>query len=101
MARSIPPPLASTVGLNPLRIYGGTIVVALSGLIEAGVGASCLPVALFVQQVKEGRMQMVATDPPAPAVSYDATFLKNPHSALGYAVADITRQCCNFDIKRG
>lgn len=89
------------VGMNPARIYGGNNVVALSGLIEAGVGSSCLPVALFVQQVKEGRMQMVTTDPPAPAVSYDATFLKHPHSALGYAVADIARQCCNFDINRG
>jgi hypothetical protein len=55
-----------------------------------------LPIDLFGQQVKERRMQVVRTDPPAPAVSYDAIFLKHPHSALGYAIAAIARRCCNF-----
>jgi DNA-binding transcriptional LysR family regulator len=84
------------IGIDPVRIYGGNNVVALSGLIEAGVGASCLPIDLFARQVREGRMQMVRTNPPAPSISYDAVFLKNPHSALGYAVADIAKRCCDF-----
>ena len=84
------------IGVDPVRIYGSNNVVALSGLIEAGVGVGCLPVDLFTRQVAEGRMQMVRTNPPAPGVSYDAVFLKHPHSALGYAVADIAKRCCDF-----
>ena len=84
------------VGADPTRIQGGNNVVALGSLIEAGVGASCLPVALFTQQVASGRMRKLITDPPAPEVRYDAVFLKRPHSALGFAVADIARRCCDF-----
>lgn len=83
-------------GLQPERIYGGNNVVALAGLISAGVGVSCLPVALFSKDVEAGKMQLVRTDPPAPSVVYFATFLKYPHSVLSYSVADIARACCDF-----
>jgi DNA-binding transcriptional LysR family regulator len=83
-------------GVNPERIYGGNNVVALAGLISAGVGVSCLPVALFEEEVAQGRLQLVVTSPAAPAVGYYCCFLK-ANSALGYSVADIARQCCAFE----
>lgn len=83
-------------GVNPERIYGGNNVVALAGLISADVGVSCLPVTLFQDEVAQGRLQLVQTSPPAPAVGYYCCFLKS-NSALGYSVADIARQCCTFE----
>jgi hypothetical protein len=60
------------------------------------VGVSLLPVDLFRQQIQNGLMQIVVTEPAVPAVRYDAVFLEQSHSALGYMVADVARRCCNF-----
>jgi DNA-binding transcriptional LysR family regulator len=83
-------------GIEPERIRGGNSAVAIGGLVAAGVGVSCLPVDLFEQQVKSRLIQIVRTDPPAPAVRYDAVFLKHPHSALAYDVAEVAQRCCDF-----
>jgi DNA-binding transcriptional LysR family regulator len=87
--------LWESAGVNPERVYGGNNVVALAGLISADVGVSCLPVALFEDDVAQGRLQLVETSPPAPVVGYYCCFLKG-NSSLGYGVADIARHCCNF-----
>ena len=85
-----------SAGVDPERICGGNNAVVIGGLVAAGVGVSLLPVDLFRQQIKNRLMQIVITDPPAPAVRYDAIFLKQSHSALGYMVADVARRCCDF-----
>jgi len=80
-------------GANPQKIYGGNNVFALGSLISAGVGISCLPVALFKREVELGKLQLVETTPAAPTVTYYCCFLKYPNSAIGYEVADIARRC--------
>ncbi|MGJ7499380.1 LysR family transcriptional regulator [Variovorax sp. ZT5P49] len=85
-----------SAGVNPERICGGNNAVAVGGLVAAGVGVSLLPVDLFRQQVQNGLMQIVMTDPPVPAVRYDAIFLKQSHAALGHVVAEVARRCCDF-----
>jgi len=85
-----------SAGVDPERICGGNNAVVMGGLVAAGVGVSLLPVDLFSQQIQNGLMQIVMTDPPAPAVRYDAIFLKQLHSALGTMVADVARRCCDF-----
>jgi DNA-binding transcriptional LysR family regulator len=85
--------LWESAGVNPERVYGGNNVVTLAALISAGIGISCLPVALFARELEQGRMATVETSPPAPTVDYFCCFLQHPNSALGYAVADIARQC--------
>jgi DNA-binding transcriptional LysR family regulator len=85
-----------SAGVNPERICGGNNAVVVGGLVAAGVGVSLLPVDLFRQQVQNGLMQIVMTDPPVPAVRYDAIFLKQSHSALGHMVAEVARRCCDF-----
>jgi DNA-binding transcriptional LysR family regulator len=91
--------LFEAIGADPVRMDGGNSSVALGGLVEAGIGVCCLPLALFVRQEAEGLMQRLATDPPVPAVRYSAVFLRHPHSALGYAAADIARRCCDFGVR--
>ncbi|MEH2492792.1 LysR family transcriptional regulator [Bradyrhizobium sp. AZCC 2230] len=85
-----------SAGVDPERICGGNNAVVVGGLVAAGVGVSMLPVDLFTQQIQSGLMQVVTTDPPTPAVRYDAVFLKQSHSALGYMVAEVARRCCDF-----
>ncbi|KJK21191.1 hypothetical protein UB46_28715 [Burkholderiaceae bacterium 16] len=75
-------------------------MVALAGLIEAGMGVSCLPLHLFDQQIRQKRLQVVSTEPPAPKITYYAAFLKQHQAVLGYAVADIARQCCDFSSRK-
>ncbi|AEI82446.1 transcriptional regulator LysR family (plasmid) [Cupriavidus necator N-1] len=83
-------------GVRPERLNGGNNIAALAGLVAAGVGISCLPVALFEDEIAQGRLQLVKTHPPAPSVAYACYFLKYPHSALGYSVAEIAKQTCTF-----
>jgi DNA-binding transcriptional LysR family regulator len=85
-----------SAGVDPQRICGGNNAVVVGGLVAAGVGVSLLPVDLFTQQIQNGLMQVVTTEPPAPAVRYDAIFLKQTHSGLGYMVAEVARRCCEF-----
>ncbi|MBD9667104.1 LysR family transcriptional regulator [Variovorax sp. VRV01] len=84
--------LWESAGVQPDRIYGGNNINALAGLISAGVGISCLPVAMFTQEIERGQLQLVQTEPAAPQVLYYFCFLKHLHSALGYGVADIARR---------
>ncbi len=83
--------LWQSAGVKPERIYGGNSVHTLAGLISAGVGISCLPIVMFKQEMLRGELQLVATRPAAPSVTYYCCFLKHMHSALGYAIADIAR----------
>lgn len=83
-------------GVRPERLNGGNNIVALAGLVAAGVGISCLPVALFEDEIAQGKLQLLKTHPPAPSVAYACYFLKYPHSALGYSVAEIAKQTCTF-----
>jgi DNA-binding transcriptional LysR family regulator len=85
-----------SAGVDPERICGGNNAVVVGGLVAAGVGVSLLPTDLFRQQIQNGLMQIVMTHPPAPMVRYDAIFLKQSPSALGYMVADVARRCCDF-----
>ncbi|SOZ19506.1 LysR family transcriptional regulator [Cupriavidus taiwanensis] len=86
-------------GLQPERIYGGNNVVALAGLVAAGVGISCLPVSLFSKEVAQGKMELIETSPPAPSVRYVCVFPQHPNAEMGYSVAEIARQCCTFSIE--
>ncbi|MBP0622395.1 LysR family transcriptional regulator [Cupriavidus consociatus] len=86
-------------GIEPQRINGSNSLVTLAGLVEAGVGVSCIPLRLFNHEIREQRIQVVKTDPAAPSLTYYAVFLKQHQAALGYAVADMARQCCDFEAK--
>lgn len=57
-------------GVHPERIYGGNNVNALAGLISAGVGVSCRPIAMFTQEIERNQLQLVKTTPAAPEVPY-------------------------------
>jgi DNA-binding transcriptional LysR family regulator len=89
--------LWEAAGVQPDRIYGGDNVNALAGLISAGVGISCLPLAMFEQSARAGRLQLVLTRPEAPSVSYYCCFLKNMRSALGHGVADLARRTYSLE----
>ncbi len=86
--------LFKQVGAEPTRLGGSRSIITLAGLIEAGIGVSCLPRAFFTGEVTEGRLQVLETDPPAPSVRYCAMYPER--SAQGLAVAELARECCDF-----
>jgi len=88
--------LWESAGVWPERIYGGNSVKALAGLISAGVGISCLPVALFKSELRAGTLELVRTSTPAPSISYSCCFLKNANATLGYRVSEVARECSTF-----
>lgn len=88
--------LWESAGVRPERIYGGNSVQALAGLISAGVGVSCLPIALFKNEIRAGSLDLVKTSTPAPSVSYSCCFLKHPNAALGHRIAEVARDCSTF-----
>ncbi|SCU75334.1 conserved hypothetical protein [Cupriavidus necator] len=90
--------LFEQVGVEPTRLGGSRSIITLAGLIEAGIGVSCLPREFFTNEVAQGRLQIVETDPPAPAVRYCAIYPE--HAALGLAVAELARECCDFSRMR-
>lgn len=79
-------------GVEPERIYGGNNIHALAGLIAAGVGISCLPMAMFAQELERGELTLINTTPAAPQVPYHFCFLRHLHAALGYGVSDIAKR---------
>jgi len=79
-------------GVQPERIYGGNNVNALAALISAGAGISCLPIALFKQEIARGELHLIETVPGGPQVPYHFCFRQHLHSALGYGVADIAKR---------
>lgn len=84
--------LWENAGVQPMRVYGGNNVNALAGLISAGIGISCLPVAMFEHEINRGTLHLVTTTPEAPSVTYNCYFLKHLHSALGYTISEIAKQ---------
>lgn len=92
--------LFAQVGAEPTRLGGSSSFITLAGLIEAGVGVSCLPRAFFSREIGSGRLQIVETEPPAPQVRYCAMFLEQAQAALGFAVAGLARECCDFSGSR-
>ncbi len=83
-------------GVQPERINGGNNIVALAGLVAAGVGISCLPLPIFEKEIAQGKLRLIKTNPPAPSVTYSCYFPRYPNSALGYSVAAIAKQTCTF-----
>ena len=90
--------LWESAGVRPERLNGGNNIVALAGLVSAGVGISCLPVPLFEASLARGDLELLKTQPEAPTVDYACYFLKYPHSALGYNVAEIAKRTCTFQL---
>ena len=90
--------LFASAGLQPRQVFGSNSLVALAGLIESGIGIACLPNALFRNLVEASRLAIVKTSTPAPNATYCVAFLKEPRAALGYAVASVAKQACNFSL---
>lgn len=87
--------LFASAGLAPHQVFGSNSLVALAGLIESGIGVSCLPSSPFADLVRQGRLQVIESTTP-PKASYFLASLKRHPSRLYGAVADIARETCRF-----
>jgi DNA-binding transcriptional LysR family regulator len=87
--------LFSSAGLAPRQIFGSNSLVALAGLIESGIGVSCLPRSLFGDLIKQNRLQIIESATPPKAMYYMA-FLKQQHSGLYSDMAQVAKESCSF-----
>lgn len=87
--------LFASAGLAPQQVFGSNSLVALAGLIESGIGVSCLPQSIFGDLVQQNRLQIIDSTTP-PKMVYYMAFLTKRQSELYYAVADIAKETCRF-----
>jgi DNA-binding transcriptional LysR family regulator len=71
-------------------------LVALAGLAVAGLGVTYLPRHCFDRLVDDGKLSILKTQLALPAVPYAAMYRNDRPSKFVTAVADLTRQCCDF-----
>lgn len=87
-------------GIEFNHVYGSNSLFALLALIRAGVGISCLPRGLFVEEIERGEFQEVTLEVPPAAVNYHLAFLKHGRTALIDTLADLARQSTQGDASR-
>ncbi|MCS4249648.1 LysR family transcriptional regulator [Pseudomonas sp. BIGb0164] len=87
-------------GIEFNHVYGSNSLFALLALIRAGVGISCLPRGLFVDEIERGEFQEVTLEVPPAAVNYHLAFLKHGRTALIDTLADLARQSTQGDARR-
>jgi len=80
-------------GVEYSKVYGSNSLFALASLIRAGVGASCIPKALFQGEIDSGAFQEVHLETGIEKVDYHFAFLKHNHPSLGFLIGDLARQC--------
>lgn len=78
-------------GIEFNHVYGSNSLFALLALIRAGVGISCLPRGLFVQEIERGEFQEVTLEVPPAAVNYQLAFLKHGRTTLIDTLAGLAR----------
>lgn len=88
--------LFAEAGLQPRQIFGSNSLVALAGLIESGIGISCLPKELFSDLIEKGRLAVIKTTTAPPRATYCAMFPHDHRTALCQAVAAVARESSSF-----
>lgn len=83
-------------GVEPPRVIRSNSVIALVGLTLAAIGVSYLPKDCFLGLIEQGRLQVIETDPPLPALSYVLAFRRDEHPHVVDAVTRIAQSTCDF-----
>ncbi|RAI59591.1 LysR family transcriptional regulator [Roseicella frigidaeris] len=78
------------------RMLTSNSLVALIGLTLAATGVSYLPQACFDGLVEQGKLWVISTDPPLPAVTYAMMFRPDESNNVVESIASIARATCNF-----
>lgn len=66
-------------------------------LAGAGLGFTLLPPRCYQQYIRDGRLQVVATDPPYPAVEFTATVAIGSMQPAVHNIALLAREISDFD----
>lgn len=69
-------------------------MMALSELAAAGFGVTCLPSALFNDQVVAGRLRILKTDPAVPKLEFVAAYRDDTIGDICARIADMAREVC-------
>jgi len=92
--------LFAGMGIDIEHVFGSNSLVALAGLVEAGVGVACLPVKYFRPAVAQGRMTAIRTTPAVPPATYHLAFRPDDQSALRTEIAAIAKKSAAYHGQR-
>ncbi|KAF1011461.1 MAG: hypothetical protein GAK32_00833 [Pseudomonas fluorescens] len=81
--------LFAQAGLELRPVYGSNSLFALVALIRAGIGISCLPRALFAEEIRRGELQEVRVETAPAPVNYKLAFLKHGQDTLMKSLANV------------
>ncbi|MCY1432619.1 LysR substrate binding domain protein [compost metagenome] len=71
-------------------------LVAQVGLAISGVGVSYLPLECMGSLIRQGRLKVIQTDLPLPAISYACVHRADRYQGLTVEVARLAQQTCDF-----
>ncbi|HCN45449.1 MAG TPA: LysR family transcriptional regulator [Pseudomonas sp.] len=85
---------AHNVRLN--RTLTSNYLVAQVGLAISGVGISYLPLECMGSVIRQGKLKVIHTDLPLPAISYVCVHRADRYQGLSVEVARLAQQTCDF-----
>ena len=85
-------------GIRPKRKDICNSMAVLASLTMAGCGISLLPPTLFRREIKEKRLVIIPTTPPAGVVNYHALYRPTAWPPFGRIIAEIARRVAVFDV---
>lgn len=83
-------------GASPVETIAVGNLIAIIGLVVAGLGISYLPRACVGPLVQAGSLAQLVVTPALPRVKYVALNLPGQHSAVLTSVIAMAQECCDF-----
>ncbi|SQF98977.1 LysR family transcriptional regulator [Paucimonas lemoignei] len=83
-------------GIDLPKTLSSDSLTAMLGLTAAGLGVAYLPLECYRPLIDAGKLAVIRTDPPLPAVPYMAMYRNDRPSPFVVSVAGIAAQLCDF-----
>jgi DNA-binding transcriptional LysR family regulator len=87
---------AGANGLQANRTVECNSLNVLAGLAASGLGITFLTADYFEPEIAAGRLRIISTDPPLPAIQYFAVHRAQDYSLLPGRIAALAQTCCDF-----
>lgn len=87
-------------GIKFNRVVKCNSLSVLSALAVAGLGITFLTEQYFLPEISSGQLRIIKTTPKIPSIQYFAVFRADALDPLAEQIAQITRRCCDFSLRR-
>ncbi|MCQ2995176.1 LysR family transcriptional regulator [Pseudomonas syringae] len=84
------------LGIDLPKTLSSDSLTAMLGLTAAGLGVTYLPLECYRPLIDEGKLTIIRTEPPLPAVPYMAMYRNDRPSPFVKSVATVAAELCDF-----